>query len=103
VAERAEQPQRFSKEHRRAERARVTRLGRLPGPFMAFADRGRPQAAVVWLLQWTLLVAVGLTLCRLVTGDWLPRFAGVVVLALAIGLQSLNRSINLRAEKRPSP
>ena len=99
----APRPERFSREHRRAERARVTRLGRLPGPFMTFADRGRPQAALVWLLQWTLLIVVGLGLCRLVTGDWLPTYAGVVVLALAIGLQSLNRSINLRAEKRAAP
>ena len=100
MPEPAAQPERFSKEHRRAERARVTRLGRLPGPFMAFGDRSRGHAVLVWLLQWTLLVAVGLSLCRLVTGDWLPSYAGVVVLALAIALQSLNRSINLRAEKR---
>ena len=103
MPEPAAQPERFSKEHRRAERARVTRLGRLPGPFMAFGDRSRGHAVLVWLLQFSLVIGVGLGLCRLVTGDWLPAYAGVVVLALAIGLQSLNRSANLRAEKRAAP
>ncbi len=103
MAEPAPQPARFSKEHRRAERARLTRLGRLPGPFMAFGDRSRGHAALVWALQWTLLLVVGLGALKLLTGQWLPRYASIVVLTLALALQSLNRSINLRAEKRTSP
>lgn len=95
-------PERFSKEHRRAERARVTRLGRLPGPFLSFGDRSRSHAALVWVLQWTLLLVVGLGALKVLTGQWLPRYASIVVLALALGLQSLNRAVNLRAQKRTS-
>ncbi len=102
MASPAPPPERFSREHRRAERARVTRLGRLPGPFLAFGDRSRGHAALVWVLQWTLLLVVGLGALKLLTGQWLPRYASIVILALAIALQSLNRSINLRAENRTS-
>ena len=100
MAESGPAPDRFSREHRRAERARVTRLGRLPGPFMAFGDRGRPQAALVWLLQWGLVLLVGLGGCRLVTGQWLPRYAAVVVLVCAVGLQALCRRVNVAAEQQ---
>jgi hypothetical protein len=92
-------PERFSKEHRREQRVRVTRLGRLPGPFQAFGNRSRRHAALVWVLQGLLVLAVALPVLRLVTGQWLPSYAGVVVLALALALQSACRKVNLRAER----
>ena len=92
-------PERFSKEHRREQRARVTRLGRLPGPFQTFGNRGKPQAALVWVLQGLLVLAVALPVLKLATGQWLPPFAGVVVLALALVLQAACRKVNLKAEQ----
>lgn len=102
MAER-EQPERFGKEHRRAERARIMRLSRLPGPFQTFAARGRGSAALVTVFEWTLCIVVALAALRLLTGSWLPRYASVVVVALVVALQSINRSVNVRAERRASP
>ncbi len=93
-------PKRFSQEHRKAQRARVTRLGRLPGPFQSFGNRSRARAALVWLLQGLLVLAVALPVLRLTTGQWLPRYAGIVVLALALVVQSACRRVNLRAEQQ---
>jgi hypothetical protein len=92
-------PERFSKEHRRQQRARVTRLGRLPGPFQAFGNRSRAHGALVWIVQGLLVLAVALPLLKLFTGQWLPPYAGVVVLALALVLQSACRKVNLKAER----
>jgi predicted nucleic acid-binding Zn ribbon protein len=94
-----EGPERFSKEHRRQQRARVTRLGRLPGPFQTFGNRSRGHAALVWILQALIVLAVALPLLKVITGQWLPPFAGVVVLALALALQSACRKVNLKAEQ----
>ena len=95
----AVEPERFSKEHRRQQRARVTRLGRLPGPFQAFGNRSKANGAIVWVLQALLVLAVALPVLKLATGRWLPPYAGVVVLALALGLQALCRKVNLKAER----
>ena len=58
----------LDREHRRAERARIARLSRLP-PLYDFSLRGRWQAAVVIGLQALLAVAVGLVPVKLVTGS----------------------------------
>lgn len=92
-------PERFSKEHRREQRQRVTRLGRLPGPFQTFGNKSRAHGAAVWVLQGLLVLAMTLPILKLVTGQWLPPFAGVVVLGVALVLQSTCRKVNLRAEK----
>lgn len=92
-----EQPELWSKEHRRAERARIARLNRLPGPFQAYADRGRGQVLLVHLLQAAIVVGVALLVCRLATGEWLPRYVAVVALGVSVLLTALNRSANSRA------
>jgi len=93
-------PERFSKEHRRQERVRQARLARLPGPFSRYADRGRRQAALVALLQVLFVIGVTLPAVRLASGHWLPTYAGVAVLAVAVVLQQVNRTVNRRAERR---
>ena len=92
-------PERFSKEHRREQRQRLTRLGRLPGPFQSFGNRSRAHGALVWVLQGLLVLAVTLPVLKLVTDQWLPPFAGVLVLGVALALQSACRKVNLKAEK----
>ena len=92
-------PERFSKEHRREQRARVTRLGRLPGPFQTFGNRSKAHGAAVWILQGLLVLAVALPVLELLTGQWLPPFAGIVVLALALVLQWACLKVNLKAER----
>lgn len=85
---------------RRAERRRVARLNRLPDPFRSWGDRSRWHAFAVGLLQGALVTVVGLLLLRLTTGTWLPPYAAVVVLALAVVSQAVCRSINRRADER---
>lgn len=88
------------KDFRRAERARISRLNRLPGPLRTWADGGRPQAVLVALLQAALVIAVGLGLLKVLTGEWLPRYAALVVLALAVASQAVCRAVNKRADAR---
>lgn len=88
------------KEWRRAERRRIARLNRLPGPFRDYADRGRPQAIAVNVLQGLIAIAIGLLVLRTATGQWLPAYSAVVVLAVAVGLQAVCRSVNKRADAR---
>ena len=88
------------KEWRRAERRRIARLNRLPDPFRSWADRSRAHAAAVGLLQGLVAIAISLAVLRLVTGVWLPTYAAVVVLAVAVGLQAVCRSVNRRADER---
>ena len=85
---------------RKAERRRVARLNRLPDPFRSWGDRSRGHAFAVGLLQGALVTVVGLLLLRLTTGTWLPTYAAVVVLALAVVSQAVCRSINRRADER---
>ncbi len=86
----------YDKAARQAERARVYRLSRLP-PLYDFAQQGRLQAGLALLLQTLAAFVVGLVPLRLVTGDWLPRGAAVVVLLAALGVQALSRYLNARA------
>ena len=97
-AEPAVRPQQWSKEHRRLERARVTRLNRLPGPFLRFSDRGPWQAASVTLLQAALVIGLALVGCRVVVGDWFPPYVAIVALGLSVLVTAVNRSVNSRTE-----
>lgn len=85
------------REWRKAERRRVLLLNLLPGRFQVYARRGGPQLAAVPALQLALVVVVGLLLLRGLTGEWLPRYAGVVVLAVAVVSQAVCRTANIRA------
>lgn len=85
---------------RRAERRRIARLNRLPDPFRSWGDRSRAHAFAVGLLQGALVTVVGLTTLKLTTGAWLPAYAAVVVLALAVVSQAVCRSVNRRADER---
>lgn len=84
-------------ELRRAERRRVLLLNLLPGRFQDHARQGGLRLAFVAALQLVLVVVVGLIALRLVTGEWLPRYAGVVVMGLAVVSQAVCRSLNSRA------
>jgi hypothetical protein len=85
---------------RRAERRRIARLNRLPDPFRSWADRSRAHAVAVALLQGVLVIGLTLLLLKAVTGDWLPTYAAVVALAVAVAVQALCRGINKRADAR---
>jgi hypothetical protein len=87
-------------EWRRAERRRIARLNRLPDPFRSWGDRSRGHAFAVAVLQMLLVIAVTLPLLRLTTGQWLPPYAAVVALALAVVTQAVCRSVNRRADER---
>ena len=84
---------------RKAERRRALLLTLLPGPFQALARRGTLPMVGVVLLQLLLVFVVGLLLVRVVSGEWLPSYAGVTVLAIAVATQFLCRTVNLRAEQ----
>jgi hypothetical protein len=92
----AEQRPRLDKEGRRAERARIGRLSRLPFLY-DFAQRGTAQATLATFVQ--VAIAIGLTIgvSYLVTGEALPRYVALVALAVAYGLQALARYLNARA------
>ena len=85
---------------RRAERRRIARLNRLPDPFRSWGDRSRAHASAVAVLQMLLVIAVTLPLLKVLTGEWLPPYAAVVALALAVVTQAVCRSINRRADER---
>ncbi len=85
-----------TKEQRRAERARIVRHSRLPGPFFDYAQRGRGQAGLVSLLQVALAIGVTLLAAKLVTGDWLPRWVALAALAVSYAIQGVNRYVNAR-------
>lgn len=87
---------RLDKQARRAERARLARLGRLPVLY-DFSLRGQAQAVVAVLVQALLAIALALVPLRLLTGQWLPRWAALAVLASALVLQALSRYLNARA------
>ena len=90
---------RYDRAARQAERARLSRLGKLPFLY-EFSQQGRPQAIAAVLLQGALAFAVGLGFVRLVTGDWLPPFAAIAVLAAALGLQAVSRFLNARVGRK---
>jgi hypothetical protein len=78
----------------------VARLNRLPDPFRSWGDQSRWHAFAVGLLQGALVTVIGLLLLKLTTGTWLPPYAAVVVLALAVASQAVCRSVNRRADER---
>lgn len=86
----------YDRAARRAERARITRLSRLPFLY-DLALRGPAQAVLATLVQVLLVIAVVLVPAKLVTGQWLPPLIGFVVLAVAFALQALCRYLNARA------
>lgn len=90
---------RLDKAARRAERARINRLSRLPFLY-DFALQGRAQAIAAVLVQTLLAIALALVPLRLLTGSWLPTGAAVLVLAVAFALQGLSRYLNARAGRR---
>jgi hypothetical protein len=81
---------------RRAERRRVLLAGLLPGPPQALARRGGRWLAVIVVLQSLLVLTTGLLLTRAVSGQWLPSYAGVVVLGTAVAAQFACRAANGR-------
>ena len=90
-------------EWRRAERRRIARLNRLPDPLRSWADRSRGHALAVAALQGLLAILVTLPVLKAVTGDWLPPYAAVVALGVAVALQAVCRSVNRRADARAQP
>ena len=90
---------RLDKAARRAERARINRLSRLPGLY-ELAERGTAGVVLAGLLQVSLAMLLGLVPLKLLTGEWLPRGAALVVLAVAFALQFLARYLNARAGRR---
>jgi hypothetical protein len=93
--ERAARP-RTDKAARKAERARINRLSRLPFLY-GFALRGRAQAVLATLLQVAIAVPIALIGARVVTGEWLPDGVAFVALIVAFGLQALARYLNAKA------
>ena len=89
----------FDRDARRAERARINRLSRLPFLY-DFSLQGRAQAVIAVLVQTALAIALALVPLKLLTGQWLPIGAALVVLASAFGLQFLARYLNARAGRR---
>ncbi len=98
-AVRPQPPEPLSREHRRAERARIVALSKLPFLY-DFALRGRSQAIVAVLLQSALAIALGLVLARVVSGEWLPGWVLFLVLAVSIALQAAARYLNAQAGRR---
>ena len=84
---------------RRAERARVNRLSRLPLLY-DYALTGRNQALLAGLVQVLIVLAVTLLPAKAVTGSWLPSYIGILVLAVGFALQAANRYLNARAGRR---
>ena len=90
---------RLDKAARKAERARINRLSRLPFLY-DFALQGKAQAVLATLLQGAIAVALALVPLKLATGSWLPRGAALLVLAVAFGTQAVSRYLNARAGRR---
>lgn len=102
AAARAPEPERRldDPDWRRAERRRIARLNRLPDPVRSWADRSRGHAVAVALLQGAVVIALTLVLLRATTGGWLPPYAAIVALAVAVAVQAVCRRINSRADAR---
>ncbi|MCW2680968.1 MAG: hypothetical protein JWM62_2369 [Frankiales bacterium] len=89
----------MDKEARRAERARIGRLSRLPFLY-DFAQQGRTQALVATLVQVALAIGLTIGASYLLTGEALPRYVALVALAVAYAVQALARFLNARAGRR---
>jgi hypothetical protein len=90
---------RLDREARRAERARINRLSRLPFLY-DYAQRGLAQAVVATFVQVALAIALTLGVSYLVTGKPMPTYAALIALAVAYGLQAVSRYLNARAGRR---
>ena len=81
---------------RKAERRRVLLLGVLPGPPQRLAARGTAGLIAATVLQTLVVLVVGLLIARVVSGQWLPSYAGLLVLGVAVALQYVSRAVNSR-------
>ena len=95
----AEQRPRLDKEARRAERARIGRLSRLPFLY-DFALKGTAQATLATFVQVAIAIGLTIGIAYLLTGDPLPRYVALFALAVAYGIQALARYLNARAGRR---
>lgn len=89
----------YDRAARKAERARVNRLSRLPFLY-DFALQGRRQALLAGLVQIVVVLLVSLVPARLATGSWLPPYVGFVVLAAGFAVQAIDRYLNAKAGRR---
>lgn len=71
----------------------------LPGPPQDFARRGRLQLLAVVVLHALLVIAAGLLLARAFSGQWLPTYAGVLVLFVGVASQFASRAVNGRGQR----
>jgi hypothetical protein len=94
-----QQRPRLDREARRAERARIGRLSRLPFLY-EFALRGTPQATLATFVQVALAIGLTIGIAFLVTGDPLPRYVALFALAVAYGVQALARYLNAKAGRK---
>ena len=74
-------------------------LGVLPGPPQRLASRGSAGLVAAVVVQTAVVLVVGLLVARALSGQWLPSYAGLVVLAVAVASQFLSRAVNSRAAK----
>lgn len=95
----ADERPRLDKQARRAERARIGRLSRLPFLY-DFAQKGTAQATLATFLQVSIAIGVTIGVAYVVTGDPLPRYVALFALAVAYGLQALARYLNARTGRR---
>jgi hypothetical protein len=82
---------------RKQERHRILLLSLLPGPPQRLARSGRAGLTAVLALQMAIVTALGLLLARATTGQWLPSYAAVLVLGIAVAVQYGSRAVNSRA------
>lgn len=90
------EPEQFSKEHRKAERSRQARLSRLPFLY-DFSLRGQRETILATIVQAALVIGVVLVPAKILTGSWLPAGVTLVVLAVAFAVTWLSRYLNARA------
>lgn len=90
---------RLDKAARQAERARINRLSRLPFLY-DLALRGRGGAILATLVQTVLAIGLGLAVAGLISGELLPAYVALIVLAAALALQALARYLNAKAGRR---
>ena len=89
----------YDKQARRAERARINRLSRLPFLY-DYGLKGRRQALLATLVQAALAIGLALLIARLVTGRLLPTGVALIALVVAFSLQALARYLNARAGRK---
>lgn len=90
---------RLDKAARRAERARINRLSRLPFLY-DLALRGPAGMILATLVQTVLAIVLGLAIAGMISGELLPAYVALIVLAVAFALQALARYLNAQAGRR---